>query len=107
MRELHPGFEAHGTEVPRVSCIDPARPPGGRIEEIADWVVTNVPWTVAVPDWPGFHDRWPLLSRTELAAVEEELRRRGERLENGSPSCSVECGLMALSTTISEMGLLK
>lgn len=99
MRELHPGFEAHGTEVPRVSCIDPARPPGGRIEEIADWVVTNVPWTVAVPDWPGFHDRWPLLSRTELAAVEEELRRRGEMLENpGADLDAVAATLVGRST---------
>lgn len=49
--------------------------------EIADWVVFNVPWTVAVTDWPDFHDRWPLLSRFELAAVEQELQRRGAALE--------------------------
>jgi hypothetical protein len=51
------------------------------VAEIADWVVANIPWTVAVPDWPAFHDRWPLLSREELAAVERELRRRAEALD--------------------------
>lgn len=65
-----------------------ARPERGRTSEIADWVVANVPWTVAVPDWPEFHDRWPLLSRFELAAVEEELRQRGEALE--SPGADLE-----------------
>lgn len=59
-----------------------------RTSEIADWVVANVPWTVAVPDWPEFHDRWPLLSRFELAAVEEELRQRGVALE--SPGADLE-----------------
>lgn len=52
-----------------------------RTRAIADWVIANVPWTVAVPDWPDFHDRWPLLSRAELAAVEAELRRRGEAMD--------------------------
>ena len=37
--------------------------------------------TVAVPDWPAFHDRWPLLSREDLAAVESELRSRAEALD--------------------------
>lgn len=59
-----------------------------RTTEIADWVVANVPWTIAVPDWPEFHDRWPLLSRFELAAVEEELRQRGVALE--SPGADLE-----------------
>lgn len=53
-----------------------------RTAEIADWVVANVPWTVAVPKWQDFHDRWPLLSRAELAAIEEELCRRGEALDD-------------------------
>ncbi len=54
-----------------------------RIADIADWVVTNVPWTVAVPDCPAFHDRWPLLTRADLAAVEEELNRRSAAIEAG------------------------
>lgn len=53
-----------------------------RTGEIADWVVANIPWTMAVPDWPDFHDRWPLLSRAELAAVEAELRRRCAAIED-------------------------
>lgn len=65
-----------------VSHIGGAPHQADRICEIADWVVENVPWTVAVPDWPCFHDRWPLLTRSELAAVEEELGRRGEALED-------------------------
>lgn len=67
------GFEA-------VANIADAQRARDRIAEIADWVVTHVPWTVAVPDWHGFQDRWPLLSRAELAAVEEELCRRCEAL---------------------------
>ncbi|RYY25372.1 MAG: hypothetical protein EOP62_13945 [Sphingomonadales bacterium] len=35
-----------------------------------------------MPDWHGFHDRWPLLSRAELAAVEQELRRRADALND-------------------------
>lgn len=70
-----------------ISRIEGARQ-HSRTREIADWVVANVPWTVAVPDWPDFHDRWPLLSRFELAAVEEELRRRGEAL--GTPDADLE-----------------
>lgn len=66
-----------------------------RITEIADWVVANVPWTVAVPDWPGLQDRWPLLSRAELAAVEEELCRRGEALHGDV----AEVGALAASLT--------
>lgn len=58
-----------------------APPPRDRTGEIADWVLTNVPWTVPVPDWPCFHDRWPLLSRDDLAAVEAELQRRGAQLD--------------------------
>ncbi|MGL3822917.1 hypothetical protein [Sphingopyxis sp. R3-92] len=62
----------------RVRLADRASTPKGsdRTGEIADWVVANIPWTVAVPDWPEFHDRWPLLSHAELTAVEVELRRR-------------------------------
>ena len=63
-----------------IANIDDARQRRDRIGEIADWVVAHVPWTVAVPEWPDFHDRWPLLSRAELAAVEDELCRRGEAL---------------------------
>jgi len=55
-----------------------------RIADIADWVVTNVPWTIAVPDWSDFHDRWPLLTRADLAAVEEELARRCAAIEAGA-----------------------
>lgn len=62
----------------RVAEAPPAR---DRIGEIADWVLANVPWTVPVPDWPCFHDRWPLLSRRDLAAVEAELQRRGAALD--------------------------
>lgn len=47
-----------------------------RSVEIADWVMINIPWTIAVPDYADFHDRWALLSRSELYAVEEELHRR-------------------------------
>ena len=65
-----------------VSNIADARSRRERVAEIADWVVENVPWSVAVPDWHGFHDRWPLLSRNQLAAVEEELSRRGETLND-------------------------
>lgn len=54
-----------------------------RIADIADWVVTNVPWTVSVPDCSDFHDRWPLLTRADLAAVEEELYRRCAVIEAG------------------------
>lgn len=62
----------------RVRLADRASTPkdSDRTGEIADWVVANIPWTVAVPDWPEFHDRWPLLSREELTAVEAELGRR-------------------------------
>lgn len=67
------GFQA-------VADIADAQGKRDQIAEIADWVVTNVPWTVAVPDWQGFQDRWPILSRAELAAVEEELCRRGAAL---------------------------
>lgn len=63
-----------------VANIADAQPGRARIVEIADWVVSNVPWTVTVPEWQGFHDRWPLLSRAELAAVEQELSRRCEAL---------------------------
>lgn len=74
-----------------VSNIQDARKLRKRTGEIADWVVSNVPWTVAVSEWPGFHDRWPLLTRAELAAVEAELRQRGEVL-NGA---DVDLGAIA------------
>lgn len=64
-----------------ISAIGDARRQRDLTGEIADWVVANIPWTIAVPDWPDFHDRWPLLSRADLAAVEEELHRRGAALE--------------------------
>jgi hypothetical protein len=69
------------TGIRKVASIQEARPRHDRTEEIADWVVANVPWTVAVPDWTDFHDRWPLLTRAELAAVEDELRHRAEALD--------------------------
>lgn len=65
----------------KVTDIREAREWRDRTGEIADWVVANVPWTIAVPEWPGFNDRWPLLSLTDLAAVEAELLRRGEALD--------------------------
>lgn len=68
--------------VSAISNIADARSRRERVCEIADWVVGNIPWSVAVPDWHGFHDRWPLLSRAELAAVEAELRRRGDALNH-------------------------
>lgn len=66
-----------------------------RTGEIVDWVVANVPWSVAVPEWPGFNDRWPLLSLTDLAAVEVELLRRGEALED------IDADLDAIAATLS------
>jgi hypothetical protein len=42
-----------------------------------------------------FHDRWPLLSRFELAAVEEELQRRGAALE--APNADLEMIAATLS----------
>ena len=68
--------------VSAISNIADARRRRDRVGEIADWVVSNIPWSVAVPDWHGFHDRWPLLSRADLAAVEDELRRRGDALND-------------------------
>ncbi|MBE1529506.1 hypothetical protein GGC65_003962 [Sphingopyxis sp. OAS728] len=69
----------------RMAAPIPAAPPMQRMNEraarIADWVMENIPWTVAVPEWPDFHDRWPLLSRADLAEVEEELCRRGAALD--------------------------
>ena len=59
-----------------LSNIATAREQRSRSGEIADWVMTNIPWTVAVPDCADFHDRWALVSRSELVAVEEELHRR-------------------------------
>jgi|GEM_PF-2292135 len=66
-----------------------------RIAEIADWVVTNIPWTVAVTDSHCFHDRWPLLTRAELAAVEDELCRRGAALDGR------DADLEAIAATLS------
>ncbi|WP_432769971.1 MAG: hypothetical protein HEQ22_04280 [Sphingopyxis sp.] len=59
-----------------LSNIATAREQRNRSDEIADWVMTNICWTIAVPDCADFHDRWPLLGRSELVAVEEELQRR-------------------------------
>lgn len=75
---------SHDRAIPvrAISNIADARSRRERVAEIADWVVENIPWSVAVPDWQDFHDRWPLLSRVELAAVEEELSRRGETLND-------------------------
>lgn len=74
---------ARGAPRPDISHIDRARKLRDRTGEIADWIVANVPWSVAVNDWPCFHDRWPLLTRDELAAVEDELARRGAALDGG------------------------
>lgn len=49
--------------------------------EITDWVLENIPWTVAIPEWPAFHERWPMLTEAELAKVESELCRRGTALD--------------------------
>lgn len=65
-----------------------------RIADIADWIVTNVPWTVAVPDCCDFHDRWPLLTRADLAAVEEELNRRCAVIEAGETDLDTIAGAM-------------
>lgn len=62
------------------SHIADAREHCNRSGEIADWVMINIPWTIAVPDYADFHDRWALLSRSELYAVEEELQRRTSAL---------------------------
>ena len=77
----HVSSGVHGSHRAVVEISD-CRRSRDRITEITDWVLANVPWTVAVPEWQAFHDRWPLLSRTELAAVEDELCRRGEALED-------------------------
>lgn len=82
MRELHQGFESPEANIAHMTPDWDSRSPHKRIDEIVDWVVANVPWTIAVPDWPEFHDRWPLLSRAELIAVEQELGRRGALREN-------------------------
>lgn len=65
-----------------------------RTADIADWVVMNVPWTVAVPDCSDFHDRWPLLTRADLAAVEEELNRRCAAIEAGGTNLDTIAGAM-------------
>ncbi|SEH13066.1 hypothetical protein SAMN05428974_0647 [Sphingopyxis sp. YR583] len=71
--------------VSRFSLRDIAetRSQSDRIADVADWVVTNIPWTVAVTDCSEFHDRWPLLTRADLAAVEDELNRRCAAIEAG------------------------
>jgi hypothetical protein len=68
-------------EIGPVSAHAPMPQVTKRAAEVADWVMENIPWTVAVPEWPGFHDRWPLLTRSELAEVERELSRRGAALD--------------------------
>ena len=88
MADLHYADANRRNTGAKVTNIREARQRRDRTAEIADWVVVNVPWTVAVPEWACFHDRWPLLSRAELAAVEEELRRRGEALD--APGADLE-----------------
>ncbi len=58
------------------SIIEDTREHRNRPVEIADWVMINIPWTIAVLDYAEFHDRWAMLRRGELYAVEEELQRR-------------------------------
>jgi hypothetical protein len=87
-----------GHLAPEISDAQSRRP---LVAEIADWVVANVPWTVAVPDWPDFHDRWPLLSRGDLAAVERELRRRAEALDRPDADLdAIAAGLVGRETYI-------
>ena len=80
MANLQHASNDRTARVSAISNIADARNRRDRVGEIVDWVVGNIPWSVAVPDWHGFQDRWPLLSRVELAAVEAELRRRGDAL---------------------------
>lgn len=64
------------------SYIAHAQKQRNRAIEIADWVMTSIPWTIAVPEFAGFHDRWALLSRSELHAVETELQRRASAVND-------------------------
>ncbi|WP_447753147.1 hypothetical protein [Sphingopyxis fribergensis] len=79
LQQVSNGFDGNHLAVANIADAQRGR---DRIAEIADWVIANVPWTVAVPEWQEFHDRWPLLSRSDLAAVEDELCRRGEALDD-------------------------
>lgn len=72
----------------RFSAPRPVQGANECAERIADWVMENVPWTVAAEEWPGFHERWPLLTRAEVAEVERELCRRGAALD--APDADLE-----------------
>lgn len=63
-----------------VTDIREAQQRRDRIIQVADWVVANIPWTIAVSDWPGFPDRCSGLTALELADVETELHHRSEAL---------------------------
>lgn len=82
MANLQHASNDRTARVSAIANIADARSRRDRVSEIADWVVGNIPWSVAVPDWHGFQDRWPLLSWAELAVVEDELRRRGDALND-------------------------
>ncbi|MBE1526825.1 hypothetical protein GGC65_001281 [Sphingopyxis sp. OAS728] len=66
----------------------------GRICEVVDWVMAEVPWTVSVTDWPGFSERWSALTSTELADVEIELQRRSEALTADDVNLDIIAGTM-------------
>ena len=76
-----------------------AREHRNRSVEIADWVMVNIPWTIAVPDYADFHDRWALLSRGELYGVEEELQRRISALN--SPDADLDAAAAQLTGRLS------
>jgi len=82
MANLHSASDSRRRSVMRIAYIRDACEASGRTGEIVDWVISNVPWTVDVQEWPAFHDRWPLLTRADIAEVEEELRRRSETLSD-------------------------
>lgn len=53
-----------------------------RTQLVADWVMSNVPFTVTWWDYRPFRARWPLITKAELNAVYAELDRRAERIEH-------------------------
>lgn len=61
-----------------VADIGGARKRRDRISAIADWIITHIPWTVEVMDWPGLGRRWPALTSADLESVEVELKRRAD-----------------------------
>lgn len=69
-----------GSEIVSVTDISDAEKRRDRIRLVADWVVAELPWTVAVSDSPRFSERWSALTPAELADVEIELQKRGEAL---------------------------